>query len=167
MSENNARDEIYYLSDPILIHMGLVISFWGALEHQMEFLILHNQEISVGRGLLLTTNLSYRSKSDILRTFANEDDDLPKEERDILKSVVNRANQLYGIRNMIAHAQWMPTDDPQKARVMSVRTTGKLRLLDKDVDVEELKCCAKELRDLGAELIDFIIRNKLQPDSNS
>ena len=59
-----------HLSDPILRNMGLVTASWGVLEAQLEFLILRHQEIDINTGLLLTANLSFRAKADLLLTFA-------------------------------------------------------------------------------------------------
>ena len=157
-------DDLFHLSEPILIHMGLVIAYWGTLEAQIEFFILRNQKIPSSTGLLLTTNLSYRAKADLLMTFAKGDHDLPESEKTALKDIVVEADRLYGKRNRVAHSSWFPTDHPFVARVQGIRTRGKLVLTDKEIHIDELRQDAVDIRELARVMLDFMDRNDLRPE---
>ena len=150
-----------HLSDPILRNMGLITASWGVLEAHLEFIILGHQEINLNTGLLLTANLSFRAKADLLLTFAAEkafaDDQNSK-----LKTLVREAERLYGRRNMVAHCAWFATDDPLVAKARGVRTRGKLVVTDEDVSVDELQLIASDIHALGADLLDFMERNGIR-----
>ena len=150
-----------HLSDPILRNMGLVTASWGVLEAHLELLILRHQEINLSTGLLLTANLSFRAKADLLLTFAAEkafaDDQNIK-----LKTLVRKAERLYGKRNMVGHCAWFRTDNPLVAKVRGVRTRGKLVVTDEEVSVNELQLIADDIHALGAALLDFMEYNGIR-----
>lgn len=157
-------DDLFHLSEPILKHMGLVIAYWGVLEAQIEFFILRNQKIPSSTGLLLTTNLSYRAKADLLMTFAKSDRDLPESEKTALKDIVVEADRLYGKRNRVTHSSWHPTADPLVARVRGIRARGKLVITDKDIHIDKLRQDAVDIRELGRVMLDFMKRNGIRPE---
>ena len=150
-----------HLSDPILRNMGLVTASWGVLEAHLEFLILKHQDIALNTGLLLTANLSFRAKADLLLTFAAEKA-FADDENSKLKTLVREAERLYGKRNMVAHCAWLSTDNQSVAKVMGVRTRGKLVVSDDEVSVSELQLIADNIHALGADLLDFMERNGIR-----
>ncbi len=154
-----------HLSDPILRNMGLVTARWGVLEAHLEFLILRFQEIDLNTGLLLTANLSFRAKADLLLTFAAEKG-FADDENSKLKTLVREAERLYGKRNMVAHSAWFPTDNPLVAKVRGIRTRGKLVVTDDEISANDLQAIADEIHALGADLLDFMDRNGIRPEDS-
>lgn len=158
-----ASDNDPHLSDPILRNMGLVTALWGILETHLEFFILTHQEIKLSTGLLLTANLSFRAKADLLKTFATEKA-FSGDENNKLKTLVRQAEGLYGKRNMVAHCAWLPTDDPLVAKVRGVRTRGKLVVRDDEVSVDDLQAIANDIHRLGVAFLAFMARNGIRPE---
>ena len=153
------------IAEPILTRIGLIASSWSALEAQLEFAILRHQEIDLGTGMLLTANLGYRSKVDLLTTFANEGGITPETEAKALLRLLGRANVAYGERNLVVHSVWSATDNPLIGRIQGVRTKGKLRVLDEPMSVNRLNDIAEEIVQVGGDIFDFMKRHNLSPEN--
>ena len=149
------------VSDPILRNIGLIVVLWSVLETQLEIAILRHQEIDLGTGMVLSANLNFQSKLFLLTTFANEGGFKPESEAKALLKLLGRIQNAYGERNLIAHSFWTPTDDPNVARIRGVRARGKLRVIDEPMSVDRLAEIAETIRQIGADMIDFMERHDL------
>lgn len=137
--------------------VGQVVVFWAGIEAQMEFLILAHQEIRPETGLLLTANLGYHSKMDLLKLFLK---DIPRP-ADVgeLKGLIERIGKAYPKRNGVAHAVWAPTKDDKVVMRMGIRTKGgKLATINELVPVDSIYDTADEIRIIGRDLDSFVRR---------
>ena len=132
------------------------------MSHNWSFSFSGSKKSTLKTGLLLTANLSFRAKADLLLTFANEKA-FSDDENDKLKKLVRKAERLYGKRNMVAHSGWFPTDNPLVANVRGVRTRGKLVVTDDEVSTDDLQAVADDIHALGFAFLDFMDRNGIGP----
>src|SRR6202049_3625862 len=108
-----------------LAAIGSIAAIWTAIESIMETTILGLYEIDMGRGLVLTANLSFQARLSLLRILAGESVHMNASQRDETTSILNRVDQGFGDRNAIIHGLWGPTDRPGIIRRLSVRARGK------------------------------------------
>ena len=97
---------------------------WAIIEASMETIILGMYEVNMDRGLVLTANIPFNSRLDLLRIIANNgvDDDVLAQK---FNTVLGKIQELHGQRNKMVHGLWRLTDHPGKVRRLGVRARGK------------------------------------------
>lgn len=151
------------LSDPILRNIGLVAALWSALEAQLEISILRLQDIKLETGMVLSSTIGFRSRIGLLRTFANEGGVKPENEAKALLDLLKRMEAAYLNRNLVVHAFWTPTDDPNVGNIKGVRATARLRVINEPMTVDGLAKIADEIHHIGADMLAFMERQRLVP----
>ena len=157
-------DDTPPLSHEFLAQIGLIAAQWSAIEVAMELAILKIQEIDLSTGLVLTSEIGFRQRYNLLMTFANEPGGIePKTEADTLKRILKRIWNAYPKRNAAVHPLWVATDDPLIAKRMGIRAKGRLRVISESVSLDDLIKDAEEIRQIGGYLSAFMERNGLTP----
>ena len=149
-------------SREFLTQIGLITTLWSGIEAAMEIAILEIQEIKLSTGLVVTSELSFRQRHNLLMTFANEPGGIePETDALALKGILKRIQNAYPKRNAAVHPLWVATDDPLVAKRMSVRAKGRLRVVSEPVSIKDLAKDAEEIRQIGSDLSAFMERKGL------
>ncbi len=144
--------------------IGTIAVLWSAIEIQMEVALLRIQEINLSTGMVVSSELGFRSKCNLLLTAANEQGGIKSEaEAKALKNILKRIQDAYPKRNNAVHPLWIRTEDPNVATRKGIRAKGRLRVVDEPVKLEDLATDAREIAQIGFDLTAFMIRNKLAP----
>jgi hypothetical protein len=146
-----------------LAAIGAIAATWTGIESSMELTILALYEIDLGRGLVLTSNLSFHARLSLLRILAGQPDVVDAVLSAEMNEVLNRVDQCYGDRNMVVHGLWGPTDKPGTIKRMSIRARGKkLQTLNEDYTPDQLWEIAGRLMVLAADLANLGTRLGLE-----
>ena len=108
-----------------LAAIGAVAAIWTAIEGIMETTILGLYEIDLGRGLVLTSNLTFHARMSLLRILAGEGAITEKTLAEEMKAILLRLDTAFGERNNLVHGLWGPGEKPGIVRRMAVRARGK------------------------------------------
>ena len=108
-----------------LAAIGSIAVLWTGIESIMELTILGLYEIDMGRGLVLTANLSFHARMSLLRILAGESVHMDPAQAEEMKAILIRVDDGFGDRNTIIHGLWAKTESPGVIRRMSVRARGK------------------------------------------
>lgn len=157
MAKNPNHSGRYLPPKDHLAAIGAVAAIWTAIEFIMESTILGLYEIDLGRGLVLTNNLSFHSRMSLLRILQGDAEKGPIGNAALaveLKDILIRIDAGYGDRNAIVHGFWGPTDKPGIIRRLSVRARGKkLQTIAKDYTAADI---GKVRDDLSLLCADFV-----------
>ena len=135
-----------------LAAIGAIAVVWTGIESSMELTILGLYEIDMGRGLVLTSNLSFHARLSLLRILAGESVHMTAEQASHMNNVLNRIDSAYGERNAIVHGLWGPTKKLGIINRISVRARGKkLNLQRQDYSAADLWAIEERLFALGRE----------------
>jgi hypothetical protein len=136
-----------------LAAVGSVAVIWTAIESIMETTILGLYEIDLGRGLVLTSNLSFHARMSLLRILTGESVHMDASQCEEMKAILVRVDDGFGDRNTLVHGLWGQAEKPGIIRRLTVRARGKkLQTIAKDYKAEDLW----EISDrLAALLRDF------------
>ncbi len=152
------------VSDAHLRAIGAIIVNWSAIDTQMEIAILGLYKINPDRGMVLTSNISFANRLTLLRILAMrgaiEDVNLAEE----CKTILNRIESTYGLRNAAAHGVWGKGDTPTTAKRMAIRVKGnRLRTINEQVTAEELEATAPQILKLKIDFSDLLVQLQLVP----
>ena len=133
-----------------LAAIGAVAVHWTAIENLMEHTILALYEIDLGRGLVLTSNLSFHSRLSLLRILAAKESGMMSDALcEETSKLLNRIDDAYSERNFIIHGSWFPNDKSGMVRRMSVRARGKKLVAESKLyNAAELWAVADRIGDL-------------------
>ncbi len=132
-----------------LAAIGSVAAIWQAIESIMETTILGLYEIDMGRGLVLTSNLSFHARLSLLRILAGESVHMTAAQSEELVAILNRVDAGYGDRNILVHGLWGKSDKPGIVRRLSVRARGKrLQAVSQDYKAQDLWVISDRLAEL-------------------
>lgn len=143
-----------------LAAIGAVAVTWTAIEGIMEMTILGLYEIDLGRGLVLTNNLTFHARMSLLRILTGENVHMTSQQRKEMEAILSRLDAGFGDRNKIVHGLWGRGEGPEITRRLSVRARGKKLVTsaqnyrDKDLwaVADSLADLAKDFSDLGHRL---------------
>lgn len=140
------------LPDHFYYNIGQIAAKWSAIEAELEFIILDAYEIKQENGLIISSQLGYRAKTDLIRVLLNwkADHEPPKDKE--LFDLMAKVDEAYGRRNATVHSIWRGSDDPNIAYRTSIRAKGKLKYGSDPVTIEELEADVEALRALGKAL---------------
>ena len=99
--------------------IGRVIWRWSYIEIIAEELIWRFLHVNVDVGRKITSRLDFRFKSRLLKELAA--DTFRDEKLRTLLSLIGRIDDLYDVRNMIAHGQWVTIQPGDIPAVQSLR----------------------------------------------
>jgi hypothetical protein len=143
-----------------LAAIGAIAATWSIVESVMETTILGLYEIDLGRGLVLTNNLSFHARLSLLRILAGETVHMTAAQSTEMKAILDRLDADFGQRNKIIHGLWGPSDRQDVARRLSIRARGKklvtasqnYRAADLLEVADRLSSLATDFADLGHRL---------------
>ncbi len=162
--ESVMAEQSIIISDRHLRAIGLIAVIWSGIEQAMEIAICGLYSIDLNRGLVLTANIGFRSRVDLLRILAKNGAIRDKRDAAICLGLLTRIEKAYVTRNEAVHGGWGPSPDPTKARRMSIRARGsQLRCVSEDVSAEELEASVQKIGILGADFTDLVDRLGLFP----
>jgi hypothetical protein len=139
-----------------LAAIGAVAVVWTAIESIVETTILGLYEIDLGRGLVLTANLSVPAKLSLLRILDVEGAIDNTGQAEEMKALLSRVETASGERNTIVHGLWKPAATRGVVKRLSIRTRGKkLQYTAQNYSAVQLWAIADGMAELLAELADL------------
>lgn len=99
--------------------IGNCIALWSYVEQAIEEMVWAFLRIGIEEGRIVTARLDARHKMMLLDQLGHRH--LKKEDLPEFLSVLPRLEDLYEIRNMIAHGQWVTLIPDEIPAVMSLR----------------------------------------------
>ena len=142
----------YDLPDPFYYNIGQIAAKWSAIEAELEFIILDAYEINQNNGLILSSQLGYRAKIELIRVLLNWKADHELQKSKEMFDLVAKVDEAYGRRNATVHSVWRGSAEPNIASRTSIRAKGKLKYGSEPVTIEELEADVEALRTLGRAL---------------
>lgn len=139
-----------------LAAIGSVAAIWQAIESIMETTILGLYKIDMGRGLVLTANLSFHARLSLLRILAGESVHMTAAQSEKLIAILNRVDAGFGDRNTLVHGLWGKSEKPGIIRRLSVRARGKkLQAISQDYTAQDLWAISDRLAELLKDFADL------------
>jgi len=137
-----------------LAAIGAVAVVWTALESSMEITLLGLYEIDLGRGLVISANLSFHARLSLLRILTGEKVHMTGEQAKEMSEILSRLDTGYGDRNTVVHGLWTKTGKPGIIERMSIRARGKkLQTLRQDYSAADIWAVADRLAVLLSEFV--------------
>jgi hypothetical protein len=148
------------LPDGHMRMVGIIAAQWEWIEIVLERAVAEVMTLKHAQVGLLTVNLSFRAKCDLILVYARP---LETEDNDSWKKftkVIESLKAAYTLRNAYVHAKWKINERTGKLGRTSVRTMGgRLALVDEETKIEDMERDAKAIWDaaehLGALLTSF------------
>jgi hypothetical protein len=147
-----------------LAAIGAIAVLWTAIESIMEMTILGLYEIDAGRGLVLTSNLTFHARLSLLRILSGEDGAITDAALAAeMRTILSRIDTAFGERNTIVHGLYGPTDRPGVINRMSVRARGKkLTTARENYDGEAFRAIVERFSTLATDFADLGTRLKIE-----
>jgi hypothetical protein len=96
---------------------GYVIAYWASFESLLEAIIIATCGLAPETGRLFTGGLSYAGKRDLARAIARQERARPSREFwTLVEEVLDKAQPLADLRNLVAQATWRVGDRPGSIR---------------------------------------------------
>jgi len=145
------------LPDEHMRMVGVISAQWEWIEIVMEKVVAEVMTLKHAQVGLLTTNLSFRVKCDLIKIYAR-----PLEETDPASwrrftKAIESLTKAHTARNTYIHAKWKISEATGKIGRSSVRTaSGKLALIDEEVKIEDMEAAAKLIWDAALEFGELV-----------
>jgi hypothetical protein len=160
---NPPQRDTHPISDEHLSAIGAVVVVWSLVEMAMETAICGLYEISTDRGMVLTANIGFRSRVDLLRILATKGAIANADHARDMVEILSRIEKGYAERNAVAHGWWSGTRHPKIARRMSIRAKGRrLVCSDEKVPIGQLLATRDRLDDLRRDFSALLRRLDLR-----
>ena len=149
----------YPLPDEHMRMVGIIAAHWEHLELMLERAVAETSDHAFPRVAMLTANLGFRSKCDILmahaRVFQTGNEVIWKDFTSILEEIKNA----YTARNTYVHAKWK-SKDPNKLghsihRVSGRTTGGRFTVVDESVPIEDMYRAAHQIHTAAERFVGF------------
>jgi hypothetical protein len=105
------------LSDEHVRAFGSITAYWANYEALLETIIVAVYGLDEARGRAFTATLNYAGKRDMLRAMAaakeNKKDNKASAFYEVIEEVLDKAQSLADLRNLVAHALWRPGKRPR------------------------------------------------------
>jgi hypothetical protein len=166
MAEFQIQDEPIHLTPNILITFAMIIQAFARLEWLIQMSISAVGELNLARVLILTRNVGYQGKRDVLFALM-EDVCLDVQQKEEIRGFLDAADKYSTVRNHIAHSLWAIGTRPQSFKPMSVAIRyGKLKfhgILEDETDYIESDFIkiADKLTIINNSYVDFLRRSGL------
>jgi len=147
------------VSEKLLVQIGDITVSFALLESIIQILVgsflAEHQRI----GQIITAELSFKNLRALTKSLYKE---RHGEDTDfgILRELMKRAANLEGKRNLITHSVWAAGDtaDTVTRIKMTAKETGGLSFQVKKFGENDLKAVAHDLKELSAEILEFMQR---------
>lgn len=138
------------LPDEHMRLVGIISAQWEVIELTMEQAIAEISEHEFIRIAVLTTNIGFQSKSDLILMYARPFQDTDPQTWKAFTKNMDRLRAAYAERNKYVHAVWEPGQDGEPPVRASVRTSGgKLSIISEPVPIEALNAAAQQIWNAG------------------
>ena len=111
------------LGDEHVRAFGSITSYWASYEALLETIIVAIYGFDEARGRAFTASLNYAGKRDMLRAMATAKGGKTGF-YDVVEEVLDKAQPLADLRNLVAHAVWQPGERPRAIRPLIHGTRG-------------------------------------------
>ena len=144
------------LPDEHMRMIGIISSQWEYIEAVLERAVAEIMQLDRHRIAILTTNLSFQAKCDILllhaRPLSDTGDPDHKAKWKKFTSVCEEMRKAYLLRCKFVHAKWMldqnAPDEPPRMHIVQTNQ-GKLTALDNPVPIEVMYEAAQSIWQSG------------------
>jgi hypothetical protein len=140
--------------DEIMRLVGIIAAHMEWLELLLERAIAEIQEHDFYRVALLTNEISFSSKCDLILVYARvyEDKEPPLWKQ--FTVTIGKLRDAYSLRNAFVHAQWKrDIGTKQWGRAIVRIKGGKLTLSDEITELSELESAAQTIWDAGENFL--------------
>ena len=139
--------------------VGIIAAHWEHLELMLERAVAETMDHEFARVGILTANIGFRSKCDLLmahaRVFQTGAEPIWKEFAAVLEDIKNA----YAARNTYVHAKWKagdPNKQSDQINRVSLRTTGgRFNIVDEPVAIEDMYRAAGQVHAAGERFVRF------------
>lgn len=145
-------DAQHPVPDRFFYNIGLIAAKWAAIEADIEFTLLAMLNVRPETGLIITSRLATRAKTDLIRLVLNHEAMLSPPRNDAAFAILNRIEAAYIKRNEAVHQVWSGTSDPLVANRATIQAKQKLKYGRTPVHIEHLEQVADELTAIGHDL---------------
>lgn len=158
----------HLISDEHLAAIGAIVVVWSRIEMAMECAICGLYDVNLDRGLVLTSNIGFRSRVTLLRILAMRGGIKNEDAAEDLRKMLTRIEEGYADRNSAAHGWWSGTAHPKIARRMSIRAKGnKLVCADDKIPISQLWETRDRLDDLRRDFSALLRRLNIRQEPKS
>jgi hypothetical protein len=134
--------------------LGLVAAHWEWVELTLERTVAEAMEHEYYRVGLLTENIFFHGLCDILMIYTRPAETLRPDIWTEFNKMLIEIKTAYSTRNKYVHGKWRL--EKRQMKLSEVRTkSGKLKVIDVVVSVNELASAAKEIWKAGERLLRF------------
>jgi hypothetical protein len=138
------------LPDDHMRLVGIISAHWEWVELILERAIAEIMEHKFSRVALLTNEISFSSKCDLVLVYARVYEDADPETWKLFTLAIKGLRDAYSLRNAFVHAQWKRDATSKVWGKAVVRTKGgKLTISDEPVPIEDLEAAATAIWDAG------------------
>jgi hypothetical protein len=150
------RSPFPFLADEHMRLVGIIAFHWETIDLTMQRVIAEVMGFTLGQVGLFTDNISFRTKQDMLMSYARhlqtEAPELWQEFTQAMEAV-KKANTL---RNTYVHAKWHDGPQPGTPTRTAVHTRdGRFTLVDEPVPIADLEKAADDIFKAGEKLLTF------------
>ncbi len=132
--------------------VGIIALHWEWVEIVLERVLADVMEQDFSSIALLTNNVSFRDKCDLILTYARVFEEPEPETWKRFTKSITRLKDAYSGRNQFIHAQWRRDKTTKEWGRSVVRTRGgKLTLLEETVLIGDMEKVAQEIWDAAEE----------------
>ncbi len=156
--------ELTYPTPKTLITFAMIIQAFSKLESLIQMSIAGIGQLDLSKVLILTRNISYTGKRDVLFALLTEVN-LDAEQQQQIRGFLDAADKYSTVRNHIAHSVWVAGARPDSIKPMSVAIRyGKLKYQgvleeERDYTEAELIAIADKLAIISNSYVDFLKRS--------
>jgi hypothetical protein len=138
--------------------VGNCLIRWSYVEQGIDEVIWAFLKISVEDGRIVTAHLDARHKMMLFRQLAYRH--LPKNDLDEFSTVLGRLEDLYELRNLMAHGQWVTLVPQNTPAVMSLREklpdhTPRDEIITTEITTDSLTATIDNMSIISNYLVDF------------
>jgi hypothetical protein len=148
------------LPDEHMRLVGIISAHSEWLELLMERAIAEIMEHEYIRVALLTTNIGFRSKCDLLMAYARpfQTENQPENWKEFI-SILEQIKTAYTLRNTYVHVQWKIGEKTRQIGRAAVRTQGgKFGIIDEPGPIDRLNDAAQAIWDVSEPFLRFCQR---------
>ncbi len=147
------------LPDEHMRLVGIIACHWECLDLTIQRTIAEVMQHKFERVALLTENLSFNSKMDLLTGYVRMLKPLAPTFWDEYTSIQRSVIEAYGTRNSYVHARWKQCTPPETPTRVVVRIKGgKLRIEEVAAPQENLEKAAQSIWDVGQTFTTFFTK---------
>jgi len=124
--------------------LGIIAAHWETVEHLLGIAVAQVMEHEPGRVAILTANIGFHQKCDIILAYARHFKETDQPEWSKFNQTITTLKDAYSARNKFIHAKWHVVDG--QIRRTEVRTRGgKFTIADEPTPISEMNAVAQQI----------------------